>query len=122
MSTCCGFLCRPSLFEVVSRRAEDKSTVVTTNRVFTEWNEVFPNATSVVALVDRLAQRAEVVKIEGESYRLKEAQERQARRAAARKKKRKTTPKKQTKKKAPKKKTSAKKRPPAKRTRRKKRS
>jgi DNA replication protein DnaC len=70
------------LFEVVSRRAEDKSTLVTTNRVFSEWNEVFPNATSVVALVDRLGQRADVVTIEGESYRLREARERQEQRAA----------------------------------------
>lgn len=76
------------LFEVVSRRADEKSTVVTTNRVFSEWNEVFPNATSVVALVDRLAQRADVVSIQGESYRLKEAQERQAQKAAARRAKR----------------------------------
>ena len=82
------------LFEVISRRTEDKSTLVTTNRVPSEWNEVFPNATSVVALVDRLVQRAEVVTIKGESYRLKEAQERQAKKAAARKAKRGTKAKK----------------------------
>jgi DNA replication protein DnaC len=76
------------LFEVVSRRSEEKSTLVTTNRVPSEWNEVFPNATSVVALVDRLVQRAEVVRIKGKSYRLKEAQERQAKKAAERKAKR----------------------------------
>ena len=102
------------LFEVVSRRAEgeSKSTAVTTNRVFSDWHEVFPNATSVVALVDRLAERAEVVSIEGESYRLKEARERQTRRAAARKRKRKAA--------SPKEKAAAPKKTPAKRTRRKK--
>src|SRR6516165_5583692 len=42
------------LFELVSRRYENKSTVVTTNRPFAEWREVFPNATCVVSLVDRL--------------------------------------------------------------------
>jgi hypothetical protein len=37
---------------------------------------VFPNAACVVSLVDRLVHRAEVVAIEGESYRVKEARER----------------------------------------------
>lgn len=66
------------LFEVVSRRHEDKSIVVTTNRVFREWNEVFPHATCVVALVDRLVHRAEIIRIDAESYRLKEAKAREA--------------------------------------------
>ena len=70
------------LFEVVSRRHELKSTVVTTNRPFAEWGEVFPNATCVVALVDRLVHKAEIVRIDGESYRLKEAKEREAARIA----------------------------------------
>ena len=69
------------LFEVVSRRHEQKSIVVTTNRPFAEWTEVFPNAASVVALVDRLVHRAEIVRIDGDSYRLKEAKEREAARA-----------------------------------------
>jgi DNA replication protein DnaC len=46
------------------------------NRPFGEWHEVFPNAACVVSLVDRLVHRAEVVVIEGESYRVKEARER----------------------------------------------
>ncbi|MBI4879617.1 MAG: ATP-binding protein [Planctomycetes bacterium] len=74
------------LFEVINRR-QDKSTVVTTNRVFSEWNQVFPNSTSVVALIDRLIHRAEIVEIRGESYRLKEAKEREAERRRARKSK-----------------------------------
>ena len=64
------------LFELVSRRYQHKSTVVTTNKAFAEWGEVFPNAACVVSLVDRLMHRAEVVRIEGDSYRAKEAQER----------------------------------------------
>jgi len=64
------------LFEVVSRRYEEKSTLVTTNRPFSEWGEVFPNAACVVSLVDRLVHNAEIIQIEGESYRLKEAKER----------------------------------------------
>lgn len=73
------------LFEIVSRRHLEKSTVVTTNRIFKEWNQVFPNSSCVVALIDRLVQRSEVVKISGESYRLKEAQERNRRRQQAKK-------------------------------------
>jgi DNA replication protein DnaC len=72
------------LFELVSRRYQHKSTVVTTNRAFAEWGEVFPNAACVVSLIDRLMHRAEVVRIEGESYRKKEAEERLAARAKQR--------------------------------------
>jgi len=64
------------LFEVVSRRYQEKSTLVTTNRPFAEWGEVFPNAACVVSLVDRLVHNAELIHIEGESYRLKETKER----------------------------------------------
>jgi DNA replication protein DnaC len=64
------------LFELIGRRYGTSSTVVTTNRPFAEWSEVFPNAACVVSLVDRLVHRAEVVVIEGESYRVKEARER----------------------------------------------
>ena len=72
------------LFELVSRRYQNKSTVVTTNRAFADWGEVFPNAACVVSLIDRLMHRAEVVRIDGESYRAKEAQEREAQRLVAR--------------------------------------
>ena len=72
------------LFELVSRRYQHKSTVVTTNRAFADWGEVFPNAACVVSLIDRLMHRAEVVRIDGDSYRAKEAQEREAQRLAAR--------------------------------------
>jgi len=46
---------------------------VTTNRAFVDWGEVFPNAACVVSLVDRLMHPAEMVHIDGESYRAKEA-------------------------------------------------
>jgi DNA replication protein DnaC len=72
------------LFELVSRRYERKSTLITTNRPFAEWHQVFPNAACVVSLVDRLVHNAEILAIEGESYRLKEAQERSERRAQKR--------------------------------------
>lgn len=73
------------LFEVVSRRHESKSIVLTTNKPFSEWTDVFPEASCVTALVDRLVHRAEIIKVDGESYRAKEARERMAKRAAERK-------------------------------------
>ena len=77
------------LFEVVSRRYGQRSLVVTTNRIFEEWNEVFPNAACVVTMIDRLVHKAEIVEIDGESYRLKEAKERAAKRAKSRSRKKK---------------------------------
>jgi DNA replication protein DnaC len=79
------------LFEVVSRRHLQRSTVLTTNKTFSEWTQVFAAASCVSALVDRIVHRAEIVKIDGDSYRQKEAMERAERRAkerAAAKKKR----------------------------------
>lgn len=74
------------LFEIISRRYLHRSTLITTNKPFKQWNEVFPNAACVVTLVDRLMHRAEMVDIDAESYRLKEAAERAETRKHARKK------------------------------------
>lgn len=62
------------LFQVVSRRYEQKSIVITTNAAFKHWDTVFPNAACAVALVDRLTHHAEIITIEGESYRKREAE------------------------------------------------
>jgi DNA replication protein DnaC len=72
------------MFELISRRYQNKSTIVTTNRPFAEWREVFPNAACVVSLVDRLIHNAEIIALDGESYRLKEARERADQRAGQR--------------------------------------
>lgn len=72
-------------FELVSRRYQSKSTIITTNKPFAEWNDVFPNAACVVSLVDRLVHNAEVIDLDGDSYRNKEAQERAELRAKKRK-------------------------------------
>lgn len=63
---------------MISIRNLKRSTVVTTNRAFSEWPEVFPNAACVVTLVDRLTNFSDVAEIRGPSFRLKEAQERRA--------------------------------------------
>ena len=67
------------LFQVVSRRYEQKSLVVTTNLPFKQWDTVFPNAGCAVALIDRLTHHAEIITIEGESYRKREAEQAQKR-------------------------------------------
>jgi DNA replication protein DnaC len=73
------------LFEVVTRRYEQqRSILLTTNKPFGEWNQVFPNAACVVTLVDRLLHHAEIIVLEGKSYRFKEAQERAARKGKSR--------------------------------------
>ena len=51
------------------------SVIVTTNRPFKEWNEVFPNATCIVTLLDRLLHHADVTVIEGDSYRVRESEQ-----------------------------------------------
>jgi DNA replication protein DnaC len=71
-------------FEVVTRRYLNRPILLTTNKVFGDWTQVFPNAACVVTLIDRLVHRAEIVALEGESYRLKEAKERATRKAKAR--------------------------------------
>jgi DNA replication protein DnaC len=64
------------LYEVLNARYLKTSTIITTNKAFVEWGEIFPNAGCVVTLVDRLIHKSEIVKIEGDSYRKKEALER----------------------------------------------
>jgi len=63
------------LYEVINRRYERKSVILTTNRPFKEWNEVFPNAACIVTLLDRLLHHADMTVIEGESYRVRESQQ-----------------------------------------------
>jgi DNA replication protein DnaC len=74
------------LFEIINRRYEQRSTVVTTNRPFAEWGEVFPNAACVVSLIDRLVHHSEIIAIEGDSYRMKEAKEQASKRTTTRRK------------------------------------
>jgi DNA replication protein DnaC len=72
------------LFEVINRRYQHRSIVLTTNKAFKEWNEVFPSSGCIVTLVDRLVHKAEIINIVAKSYRVKEAQERAKARSKAR--------------------------------------
>lgn len=71
------------LFQVVSRRYERKSIVLTTNLAFKEWPTIFPNAACATALIDRVIHHADVVSIEGKSYRLREAEDAAAAKAGS---------------------------------------
>jgi len=80
------------LFEVVSRRYQAcRPILLTTNKAFEQWGEVFPNAGCVVTLVDRLVHNCELIMIEADSYRVKEAKERAAAKAKERAARRKRT-------------------------------
>jgi DNA replication protein DnaC len=68
------------LFEIISQRYRNKPTIITTNKPFSEWNEIFPNASCVVSLIDRLVHHSEIINIEADSFRLKEATERASQR------------------------------------------
>jgi DNA replication protein DnaC len=72
------------LFEIISRRYHQKSTIITTNKPFAEWRDIFPSATCVVSLIDRLVHRSEIINIDAESYRLKEAMEESTQRKVSR--------------------------------------
>lgn len=72
------------LFEVISRRYQVKSTMITTNKPFGEWGEVFTNASCTVSLIDRLVHNSEIINIEAESFRFKEAKEKSALREKSR--------------------------------------
>lgn len=60
------------LFQLVSKRYEKGSTLVTSNRSVGEWGEVFGDSVVATAILDRLLHHSHVITIRGESYRLKE--------------------------------------------------
>jgi DNA replication protein DnaC len=61
------------LYNIISRRHEARSTVITTNLAFKRWGTVFPGAACVAALVDRFVQQCHVMDIDAESWREKES-------------------------------------------------
>ena len=67
-------------FQVVSERHEKRPVVLTTNLAFADWQTIFPNASCTVALIDRVIHHADVIAIEGDSYRRREAEARKQKR------------------------------------------
>jgi DNA replication protein DnaC len=59
------------VFEVVSRRYEKGSIILTSNRGITEWGQVFADPVVAAAILDRLVHHASVINIRGKSYRMR---------------------------------------------------
>lgn len=59
-------------FQLVSKRYEKKSTIITTNSTFSKWPEIFKNPSLTNAVLDRLLHHSTVISIKGPSYRLKD--------------------------------------------------
>jgi DNA replication protein DnaC len=62
-------------FSLISSRYEQNSPVVSSNKSFSAWSEIFGDAVAVAAMVDRLVHHAEIIVLKGDSYRLKDKQE-----------------------------------------------
>lgn len=60
------------LFELINKRYENSSTIITTNKPFSEWGEVFGDSVLASAILDRLLRHSHVINIVGSSYRLKD--------------------------------------------------
>jgi len=59
-------------FQLVSRRYQHGSIILTSNKSFNEWGDIFPDQTLATALLDRLLHQAVIVNIRGNSFRLKD--------------------------------------------------
>jgi DNA replication protein DnaC len=64
------------LFQVISRRYQHGSIILTTNRDITSWGQIFEDTTVAAAMLDRLLHHATVVQINGPSYRMRHHQAR----------------------------------------------
>lgn len=62
------------LYEIVNRRYENHSLVLTSNKAFKEWNTAFPHSGCLITLLDRLTHHADVSVIDGPSYRVRESE------------------------------------------------
>ena len=60
------------LFQLIAKRYEKKSTIITTNMTFSKWGEVFSDNTLANAILDRLLHHSHVINITGNSYRIKD--------------------------------------------------
>lgn len=60
------------LFQLINRRYEKNSIIITTNKAFSKWGELFGDATIANAILDRLLHHSHIINITGNSYRLKD--------------------------------------------------
>src|SRR5256714_12308450 len=71
------------MFMLVSRRYERASLIVTSNKPFSAWGEIFGDEVTATAMIDRLVHHAEILSLKGDSYRLKNRELARAPRAPA---------------------------------------
>jgi DNA replication protein DnaC len=62
---------RDLFFQVISKRSETGSVILTTNKAFRQWDEVFQDNAVATAIAERLIENGELIKIEGSSYRVR---------------------------------------------------
>jgi len=62
------------MYEIIGRRYEKNSILITTNRAFKDWNTVFPSAACIGTMLDRLTHHADITTIEGSSFRVRESE------------------------------------------------
>ena len=60
------------LFEIIMRRYETRSTIMTSNRPLEDWGKLIGDVPSATAILDRFLHHAEIISITGRSYRLKD--------------------------------------------------
>lgn len=72
------------LFEIIMRRYETRSTMMTSNRPLEDWGKLIGDVPSATAILDRFLHHAELISMNGKSYRLHEARNRQAQSTAIR--------------------------------------
>ena len=59
-------------FEIISKRYEKGSVIITTNKPFEDWGEIFSDNTLASAILDRVVHYSTIIKINGQSYRAKD--------------------------------------------------
>lgn len=59
-------------FQLIAKRYETKSTIITTNQSFSKWGDVFGDTTIASAIIDRLVHHSYIINIKGKSYRIKD--------------------------------------------------
>ena len=60
------------LFQLINKRYENHSTIITTNKPFGKWHEIFGDVTLANAILDRLLHHSHIININGNSYRLRD--------------------------------------------------
>jgi len=59
-------------FDIIRKRYEEGSVIITTNRNFEDWGQIFGDPVLASAIIDRILHHATVIRIPGDSYRMKE--------------------------------------------------